>query len=183
MRLNPLAIIRTGPVVKPISNLKYLQLSMCSNPACDRVLYRAIKKFKVASIVEIGLGDASRAENMIRIAKRFSGVPCVRYTGIDLFEGRSDSEVSIRLKDAHQRLRKYDTRLQLVPGEVFPALNAHRQFAHENGYDRCFGRVRRWFACRKLVLYSQNAARGVAILYSAASRRVLQIRTKKPCRD
>ncbi len=95
---------------------------MFSNPACNRVLYRAIKKFKVASIVEIGLGDASRAENMIRIAKRFSGVPGVRYTGIDLFEGRSDSEVSIRLKDAHQRLRKYDTRLQLVPGEVFPAL-------------------------------------------------------------
>lgn len=139
------------PNVKPISKLRYFQLAMFSNPACDRVLYKAIKKYKIASIVEIGLGNLVRAENMIRVATRFAGSSRVRYTGVDLFEGRPDSEPSVRFKDAHQRLKKYDVRLQLAPGEVFPALtriaNSHMRtdlIVVSAGYDSA-SLVETWF--------------------------------------
>lgn len=104
-----------------LSNLKYMHLTMLSKPACDRKLYKAIKKNQVASIVEIGLGDLSRTENLIRVAKKFNDGQPIRYTGVDLFEA-ADVESPTRLKDAHQRLKQHDVKLQLVPGGAASAL-------------------------------------------------------------
>ena len=103
------------------SVFKMLHLTMLSKPACDRALYQAIKKNKVASIIEIGVGNLKRTENMIRIAKQFSDGQPVRYTGIDRFEA-SGLENPVRLKDAHQQLKKHQIRLQLVPGEAYSSL-------------------------------------------------------------
>ena len=104
-----------------LSALKYMHLTMLSKPACDRALYKAIKKNQVASIVEFGLGNLSRTENLIRVAKKFSDGQPVRYTGVDLFEA-AEVENPIRFKDAHLRLKQHDVKLQLVPGDTVSAL-------------------------------------------------------------
>ena len=113
--------------MQSISNLKYFFLSSFSKPACNRSIYRAIKKSKTASILEIGMGDATRAETIIQVAKKFSGSGAVRYTGIDNFEAAPNPQ--IKLKDCHQRLNRLDVKLQLVPGEMYSSLhriaNAH----------------------------------------------------------
>ena len=103
--------------MKPISKLKFLQLCWLSQPACDRALYKAIKKYRVRSIVEVGIGDCGRARNMIRLAQRFGINQSVRYTGIDLFESRADGAPQLTLIAAHKELKKLDAKVQLVPGE------------------------------------------------------------------
>ena len=47
---------------------------MCwlAKPVADRVVYKTIKKRRIKSIVEIGLGDGTRCEKMIRAAQTFS---------------------------------------------------------------------------------------------------------------
>lgn len=106
--------------MKPLSGISYLYLSAFSNPVCDRVIYRTIRRNRVASILEIGIGDGRRATNMIRVAKKYCGTGAVRYTGIDGFEADSNSKVS--LKEFHQQLSKLEVKLQLVPGDVAAAV-------------------------------------------------------------
>ena len=100
-----------------MSFTKFMQLTTFSKPACDRTIYRMIKKNKVRSMIEVGLGDGTRAENMIRVAHRFAEGGTVRYTGIDLFEGREDSN-SLSLISMHRTLKQLDAKTQLVPGEI-----------------------------------------------------------------
>lgn len=106
--------------MKPLSGINYLYLAAFSKPVCDRLIYRTIRQNRVASILEIGVGDGSRAINMIRVAKKYCSSGSIRYTGIDGFEADSNSKVS--LKDFHQRLSKLEIKLQLVPGEVAAAV-------------------------------------------------------------
>lgn len=103
--------------VKPLSALGYLNLSMLSKPASDRALYKAIKKNKFRSIIEIGMGDGQRALNMIRTAKRFSLTPSIRYTGVDLFDARENGS-PLPLIEMHRKLKTEDLKTQLVPGEL-----------------------------------------------------------------
>ena len=107
--------------MKPLSNLKYFFLSSFSNPACDRAIYRAIKKLKATSIIEIGVGDAVRSERMIQVAKKFSGSGNVRYTGIDMFESADSGKIT--LKQCHQKLKSFGVKLQLVPGDAQTTLH------------------------------------------------------------
>lgn len=107
--------------MKPISGLGYFVLSAFSNPASNRIIYRTIRRSRIASIVEIGVGDAERAANMIRVAKKYSGSGSVRYTGIDLFE--ADLQSPITLKECHRKLGGLDVKLQLVPGDVASGVN------------------------------------------------------------
>ncbi len=103
--------------MKPISSVKYFYLTTFANPPADRSVYRAVKKNRASSILEIGLGNGDRAENLIRIAKKFSASGTVRYTGIDMFESAPTPVAS--LKETHQRLSRHDVKLQLVPGPIF----------------------------------------------------------------
>ena len=107
--------------MKPLSSLKYFFLSNFSKPSCNRMVYKAIKQAKVSSIIEIGVGDAVRAETMIRVARKFSSSGAVRYTGIDGFETNPNS--TLTLKECHQRLTQHDAKIQLVPGEIYPSLH------------------------------------------------------------
>ena len=108
------------------SQIKYLYLAYLSAPACDRTIYRLIRKRRIASIVELGLGPGKRAVRMIQVAQS-SRLPAkagqVRYTGIDEFELRSpQAGPGLSLKDAHRLLRATTAKVQVVPGDPRTAL-------------------------------------------------------------
>ena len=102
--------------------LKYLWLAYLSKPRHDRQIYRLIRRSKVRSIVEVGIGDGLRAERMIGLARRCSEQP-VRYTAIDLFEAREDAEAGLTLKEAYRQLKSTGARVQVVPGDPLSALS------------------------------------------------------------
>jgi hypothetical protein len=107
--------------MKPLSNFRYYLLTLFGKPACDREIYKTIRKFKIQSIVEIGLGDGKRAETMIQVAQKFSDSSAIRYTGIDLFEAR-ETEPKLPLREIHKKLTSTGAKCQLVPGDVDSAI-------------------------------------------------------------
>lgn len=102
--------------MKPLSAFKLFLLTRFSKPACDREIYQSIKKYRLKSIVELGLGNGSRAEMMIRVAQKFSATESIRYTGIDLFEARENASEKLTLKEMHKRVHTFGVKAQLVPG-------------------------------------------------------------------
>ena len=102
--------------MKPISALQYFTWSQFSKPSNDRMAYRAIKKNKFRTLVEVGLGEGLRCERMIRIAQKYSGSSTIRYTGVDLFEERDSGEVQLKLIEMHRQLNGLGAKAQLVPG-------------------------------------------------------------------
>ena len=103
--------------MKPISTLTYLNWSMFAKPVSDRDVYRLIKANQFRSLVEIGLGDGRRCERMIRVAQRYATAGKLRYTGVDLFEGRDDG-TRLKLIEMHRRLNTLGVRAKLVPGTL-----------------------------------------------------------------
>lgn len=102
--------------------LKYLHLAYFSRPAHDRPIYRIIRRHQVRSIVEIGIGQALRAERMIRLAQAWCDAS-VRYTAIDLFELRSPADgPGLPLKQCYRRLKATGAKVQLAPGDPLAAL-------------------------------------------------------------
>lgn len=108
--------------MKPCSVLEYLRLACFSKPVEDRLIYKAIRKHHLRSIIEVGVGDGSRAETMIRVARKYSLTDGVRYTGIDLFDGRPKDQPAMSLRKMHKRLSVSGAKVQLVPGDLYPAL-------------------------------------------------------------
>lgn len=102
--------------------LKYLWLAHFSKPRGERILFRLIKQQPVKSILEIGVADLSRAERLIQFAGNFTPNGELRYTAVDLFEGRPDPETGISLKEAHARLKQVDAKIKVIPGDPFSAL-------------------------------------------------------------
>ena len=102
------------------SFLQALYLTTFSQPSYDRDLYRAVKRTKPRKIVEFGVGDTSRANRLIQLAKRYRRNERIEYTGIDLFE--ASLQKSISLKQAHHQLSRTGVSVRLVPGELEPAL-------------------------------------------------------------
>jgi hypothetical protein len=115
--------------MKPVSTMQYLSWSRFSKPTNDRIAYRTIKKHKFRSLVEIGMGDGVRCERMIRVAQKYSEAAKIRYTGVDLFEARDESQPKLKLIEMHRRLNGLGAKAQLVPGSFVDALqriaNAH----------------------------------------------------------
>jgi hypothetical protein len=103
--------------------LKYLHLAYFSRPKQDRPIYRIIRRCHVRNIVEMGIGDGSRAQRMVRLARSWSGNQPVRYTAIDPFELRSGDDSPARsLKAAYRTLKATGARVQVVPGDPLAAL-------------------------------------------------------------
>lgn len=99
------------------SHLRLLYLCHFSKPTSDRLLYRAIRQKRIQKIVELGVADGQRALRMIEVANRIAQSAEVHYVGMDLFEGRSESDgPGLSLKAAHQLLRAAGAKIQLVPG-------------------------------------------------------------------
>lgn len=101
---------------------RFFSLKRNSKPAADRVLYRSLGKDQARRFVEIGIGDGSRAENLISVALRSHAAEDIKYTGIDLFEA-SDKPDAAPLKDVHKRLNATGAQIRLVPGDARSALS------------------------------------------------------------
>jgi hypothetical protein len=105
-----------------LRQLKCFFITNFSRPANQRCLYRAIRRQRAQSIVEIGIGWGQRAGRLIEVAAAATGKQ-VRYTGIDEFESRSAEGASgLTLKHAYQQLRATGAAIQLVPGDPLAAL-------------------------------------------------------------
>jgi hypothetical protein len=109
-------------MLRTASRLRYLYLAWLSGPSHQRQLYRLIRKQRIRSIVEIGIGHAQRAVRMIEVAQGTPPVGPIRYTGIDAFESR-DSGEGLTLKAAYRTLKPTGARVQVVPGDPFSALS------------------------------------------------------------
>lgn len=99
---------------------KSLFLTRFTKPQCDRALYQRVKQTKPTRIVELGVGDLSRASNAIALAQRFS-TETIHYCGIDLFEARAEL-AGPSLKQTHHQLSQTGAQIRLVPGDVFSAV-------------------------------------------------------------
>lgn len=115
--------------MKPISAFKFFQMTWLSKPAPDRLIYKLIKRRRIGSIVEVGLGDGTRCGKMIGVAKKFNPESRIKYTGVDLFDARDQSASPLKLIEMHRKLNTVDAKTQLVPGDLASALpriaNAH----------------------------------------------------------
>lgn len=108
--------------MKRQSIITRLYLKHFAKPAAERVLFSAIAAGNVKQIVEIGLGDCSRAARLIALAVKCHAGP-VSYCGIDLFEATPKGKPSLKFKDAYCRLNSPNCKPKLVPGEPTSALS------------------------------------------------------------
>lgn len=109
--------------MKKLSTIGYWKLVLFGKPEADRALYKLVSRHLPLNIVEFGLDNGNRAENLIRVIQRRCdpGVP-IRYTGIDLFEGRPDGESKLPLIEAHRRLTQTGAKVRLLPGDFVGSL-------------------------------------------------------------
>lgn len=105
--------------------IRVAYLSYFSKPAADRVLYRWLRQYGPRTILELGIGSLARSTRLIEMAVLAGLSEPPRYTGIDLFEGRSDSNPGVPLKRAHQVLSRFDVPVRLLPGEPCSVLSRH----------------------------------------------------------
>jgi len=93
-----------------------------SQPAAERLLYRAVRRKSIRSIVELGIDLKGRTSRLLEIAAwRGQNLP-LRYTGIDLFEARPADQPKLSLKQAFAGLKRPQVNVQLVPGDPATAL-------------------------------------------------------------
>jgi hypothetical protein len=102
--------------------LKYLQVTYFSKAPAERDIFRTIRKLQPSRILEIGVGDGQLAKRMIELASQYAAEKPIRYTGIDLFEGRAAQLRGLPLIVTHRLLVHTGARVQLVPGDPFTVL-------------------------------------------------------------
>ena len=102
--------------------LRSLYLLYLSQPAADRVLWKAVNSRPIRSIVEVGVGLGGRTERLLEIAAWQSESGSLKYTGIDLFECRPAGQPKLALKQAYHDLRATGHTIRLVPGDPYTAL-------------------------------------------------------------
>lgn len=128
LRRDPFTTIDQGPppekgaTLPAASRLSYCYLAYLSQPSCERILYRAIRRNRVRSIVEMGVAMGRRSKRLIQVAQRYQDQGTIRYTGIDLFEDRASHTPGMTLKRAYRTFRQLGVRAQLVPGDPLSAL-------------------------------------------------------------
>ena len=96
-------------------------------PACERQVFRSLSTLKPQRIVEVGMDSGDRAVDLIELAQRHRPTVEIQYTGLDLFDARSDED-SLKLKDTLQFLRSTGAKVRLIPG---PPLNSLSRVANE----------------------------------------------------
>lgn len=105
-----------------LQRCKYWYLSNFAKPEADRALYRRLKLQPVQSIVEIGLGTGERITALAKASAMLRPELKLRYTGIDLFEGRPEGSPGLELREAHRRFSAMGMKVQLAPGDACSAL-------------------------------------------------------------
>jgi hypothetical protein len=101
---------------------KYWYLCNFSKPVANRLLYKRLKETAVQSIVEIGVGMGERIAEVSNVATLLRPNTRLRYTGIDLFEGRPQGAAGLELREAHRRFSALGLKVQLAPGDAYSAL-------------------------------------------------------------
>ena len=101
--------------------LKTCYLAYFSNPSCDRVVYRHVAKRKPRRILEIGIGTGRRTARLLDMVIDPERETAATYTGIDLFEARTDSP-TLSLKQAYQLVRRDGVKAKLVPGDALSTM-------------------------------------------------------------
>ena len=108
------------PLVRPCRRLYFAYFSQ---PACDRVIYRLLSKRRISKILQLGIGDGTRTLRMLELAAHGQEPTAISFTGVDLFEARSEADgLGLSLKAAHQRLKATGARVRLAPGDPYSAL-------------------------------------------------------------
>ncbi|MBN2290913.1 MAG: hypothetical protein JXM70_00725 [Pirellulales bacterium] len=104
---------------------KYIKItyrSYFSQPASDRVIFKAIRRLKAQRILECGIGNTQRARRIIETAQLVSPDVEINYTGIDLFEARTAADgPGVSLKLAHRQLSTTGAKIKLIPGNPLSA--------------------------------------------------------------
>ena len=101
-----------------------------SKPVQERSLVRYLIEHKVASILEIGIGDGARLARIAKLAQVSAGTEQLRYIGIDEFEGSPAGRAHMTLKQAHQRATHLGFKASLIPGSPSQAVT---RVAHKFG--------------------------------------------------
>lgn len=101
---------------------RYLFLTRLSKPASDREVLKWVYDNRPRSIVEIGVGQAVRTQRLLELLTHHVPAAEIRYTGIDLFEGRDPRTPGLSLKAAFTVLRPLGIKAQWVPGDPYTAL-------------------------------------------------------------
>jgi len=107
----------------PTSRWRIFYLSHLSNPASDRVIYRAIVQKKSYRILELGIADGRRALRMIDAAAGLTSRSDIQYTGMDSFEDRGETDgPGLSLIAAHRVLTRSGAKIKLIPGDPLRSL-------------------------------------------------------------
>ncbi len=103
--------------MQPTSSWKTFYLSYLSKPKSDRDVYRAILRRRPTKILELGVGDAKRAQRMIEAAAKHVDRAEIQYFGFDSFEGRAPGEgVGLAYIEAHRIFKTFGCKTKLLPG-------------------------------------------------------------------
>lgn len=86
----------------------------------NAALCRHIKKLKASTVLEVGIGDGTRAEDIIQTLRSTDPNAKIHYSVIDQFE-MNGGEVT--LKDYHQNLRTIGVTPNLIPMPVEQGLH------------------------------------------------------------
>jgi hypothetical protein len=93
-----------------------------SKPVQLRPLFHHLLDHPIGSILEVGMGNGSRIEQILSMFTLREGSLQLRYAGVDLFESGTQVDAHMRLKDAHKMLAEKNVRAHLVPGDATSAL-------------------------------------------------------------
>ncbi len=93
-----------------------------SKPLSERELVRHIITTPISSLLEVGLGDASRLKRLAQIIQLSAGVERLRYVGVDEFEAAKNDRRHLSLKTAHQLASQLNLKATLIPGDLKSAL-------------------------------------------------------------
>jgi hypothetical protein len=105
-----------------LSWLQRLYWRHLSKPVANRELFQFIIEHPVASILEIGIRDGKRLEQVLSLVNIREGVAQLRYAGVDLFESGPPQEGHLCLKDVHRKLAEQNIKANLIPGDAASSL-------------------------------------------------------------
>ncbi len=105
-----------------LSWLQRLYWRYLSKPVAYRELFQFLIEHPVGSILEVGIRDGKRLEQVLTLVNVREGVSQLRYAGVDLFESGPPQDGCLRLKDVHRKLAEQNVKANLIPGDASSSL-------------------------------------------------------------
>ncbi len=105
-----------------LSWLQRLYWRHLSKPVASRALFEYLIEHPIGSILEIGIGDGKRMEQVLSLVNVRPDVAQLRYAGVDLFESGNPADGHLRLKDVHRKLAEKNIKANLIPGDASSSL-------------------------------------------------------------